>query len=67
MTTIIVQFSDSRGKQIASALSTHQDLTAWPNQGVVASDDARWEIYYATMPPGIADAWPAPTLPGVVD
>ncbi|WP_174916473.1 hypothetical protein [Burkholderia lata] len=61
MTTIIVQFSDSTEKQIASALSTHQDLIAWPNQGVVAPDDPRWAAYYAAMPPGIAAAWPVPT------
>lgn len=60
MDTIYVQFSDNTEQRIVSAFTSPQDPMVWPNQGTVTSSDPRWAAYFATLPAGIAAAWPAP-------
>jgi hypothetical protein len=52
-TQIFVQFSDSTDETIVSVFSCAQDPKVWKNQGVVPSDDARYESYYNAMTPSI--------------
>ncbi|KVE18789.1 hypothetical protein WI92_30975 [Burkholderia vietnamiensis] len=50
MTTIYVQFADSRQSKIAAVFSCSQDPDTYPDQGEVSSSDARYSAYFAALP-----------------
>jgi hypothetical protein len=50
MQTVYVQFSDTSETVIMSVFSCPQDPAVWPNQGVIPSNDSRYESYFGTIP-----------------
>lgn len=49
-TTLFVQFADSTKKSIVSVFGCPQDAEAFPNQGEIPSDDARYVAWYNALP-----------------
>lgn len=46
---MFVQFSDAAEQQIVAIFSCEQDADAYPNQGQVDVDDARYSAYYDSL------------------
>lgn len=50
MTTVFVQFSDSKETAVSAVFSCPQDEQIYPNQGEIAVDDPRYAAYVASLP-----------------
>jgi hypothetical protein len=57
---VFVQFADSTEEVIISYFGSPQDATAWPNQGEVATSDARWATFYKSLPVAATEGLPVP-------
>ncbi len=64
MTQINVQFSDSTETTVIACFGCAQDPTAWPNQGVISTTDARY-LAFVNPPATAASAAAAALLAGL--
>ncbi|WP_241300459.1 hypothetical protein [Burkholderia stabilis] len=60
MTTLFVQFTDSKESKIAAVFSCPQDEEAYLNQGEIESSDERYAAYYAALPASVQSNLAAP-------
>lgn len=60
MSNIYVQFADTTEEVVISFFGAPQDLIAYPNQGSISANDARWNAYFSTLPAAVQKVLPAP-------
>ncbi|MBR8136819.1 hypothetical protein [Burkholderia cenocepacia] len=57
---INVQFSDAAGTDVLAYFSCPQEEDEYPNLGVVPDTDARWKVFYDSMPEDVRNSMPPP-------